>query len=243
MGTLVAGVAHEINNPLAALMSNAGAALEEVRAFQRTVDARTVPDRDAISDRSREVLEMLVDVESSARRIADIVRDLTILGRPDQAKEPVDLAAVVRDVLGRLPAAVTRRVTVRHELERVPLIPASPGQIEQVLSNLVGNAALSAPDGRRGEVVVRVHPGPEGMVRLEVSDDGPGIPPEIRERIFEPFFTTRPLGKGTGLGLSICNAIVGAHGGTMALANEPGRGATFTIDLPTANAGMSAPVA
>ncbi len=243
MGTLVAGVAHEINNPLSALMSNAGTALEEVRAFQRSLDARTISGPDTLSARSHEVLEMLVDVETSARRIADIVRDLTILGRPDQAKEAVDVAAVARDALGRLPAAVTRRVVVRHELEPVPPVSASPGQIEQVLSNLVANAALSSPEGRKGEVVVRVHPGPEGMVRLEVSDDGPGIPAGLRERIFEPFFTTRPLGNGTGLGLSICNAIVGAHGGTIAIASEPGRGATFTIDLPTMPAGITAPVA
>ena len=69
-------------------------------------------------------------------------------------------------------------------------------------------------------------------MRVVVSDDGPGIPPDLQERIFEPFFTTRPLGTGTGLGLSICNAIVGAHDGTIALASEPGRGATFTVEIP-----------
>ncbi len=236
MGTLVAGVAHEINNPLVGLTSNAGTALEDVRAFQGILRGGGELDRQALAARTSEVLEMLVDVTTSAERIARIVKDLTILGRPDQPRARVRLAEVVEGAVKWLPASVTGRASLRMELQKVPDVMASASQIEQVLINLVTNAALSFPEGRRGEIVVRLGPGDPGMVRVEVQDDGPGIAPELLERIFEPFFTTRPLGKGTGLGLSICSAIVGAHGGSIAVASEPGKGATFRVDLPAAPA-------
>ncbi len=104
--------------------------------------------------------------------------------------------------MGWLPGTVAERAQVRVEAAEVPDAMASEVQIEQVLVNLVVNAALAIPDGRRGEIVIRVNPGALGMVRLEVSDNGKGMPPNLMERIFEPFFTTRSQGKGTGLGLS-----------------------------------------
>jgi len=111
-------------------------------------------------------------------------------------------------------------------------VVASAGQLEQVVVNLVTNAANAIPEGRRGEITIRTGPGTEGMVRLEVSDNGPGIPPELREKIFEPFFTTRTEGTGTGLGLSICHVIVKAHGGKLTVESEVGKGSTFRVELP-----------
>jgi signal transduction histidine kinase len=234
MGTLVAGVAHEINNPLSALTANAGTAVEDLREFQRILRGTSDLNRERLASRSDDVLEMLVDITTSSERIARIVKDLAILGRPDQPRGRVSLADVVRGAEKWLPASVTGRASIRMEVAKVPDVIASESQIEQVLINLVTNAALSFPEGHRGEVVVRLFPGAPDKVRMEVEDDGPGIAPKLMERIFEPFFTTRPQGKGTGIGLSICSAIVTAHGGTLTVESEVGKGSIFRVELPAA---------
>ena len=113
---------------------------------------------------------------------------------------------------------------------------ASPGQIEQVVVNLVTNAANATPEGMRGTILIRAGVGDSGAARLEVVDHGKGMDPAVMARIFEPFFTTRDLGKGMGLGLSICHAIVTNHGGTLTATSEAGKGSTFRVELPAATA-------
>jgi len=117
-----------------------------------------------------------------------------------------------------------------------PDVIASSGQIEQILVNLVTNAAKATHEGQRGVVVVRVGPGQPGMARVEVIDHGIGIDPAIRDYIFDPFFTTRPAGptRGTGLGLAICQSIATAHGGSLTFESEAGKGSTFRLELPAA---------
>jgi PAS domain S-box-containing protein len=234
MGTLVTGVAHEINNPLAAILSSAGTATEDVAELLSILRGGSRPAPERLLRGAAEVHEMLGDVTSSARRIAGIVKDLSVFGRPSRDRRPTNLAETIQKSLEWLPPSVTERALIRVEVEEVPEAVASEGQIEQVLVNLVDNAALAVPEGRKGEVLIRLGPGTTGMVRLEVSDDGRGIPPELMERIFEPFFTTRPHGKGSGLGLAICNAIVTSHGGTLSVESVVGRGSTFRMELPAA---------
>jgi signal transduction histidine kinase len=137
-----------------------------------------------------------------------------------------------------MPASVAMVATVNVERQVAPDVMASAGQIEQVVVNLVTNAVKATPAGKHGEVVIRTSTGSHGMARLEVIDHGTGIAPAILGRIFEPFFTTRQVGegKGTGLGLAICHAIVAAHGGTMTVETEVGKGSTFRIELPAAPA-------
>jgi len=236
MGTLVTGVAHEINNPLASIMASTGTATEDVGELQSILRGGSSPDPERLVRRAAEVRDMLGDVTSSAQRIAAIVKDLAILGRPDQHRRPTRLDETIQKSLGWLPPSVAERAVVRFEVEEVPEAMASDGQIAQVIMNLVTNAAFAIPDGREGEIVIRLHPGTPGMVGIDVSDNGRGIAPELTERIFEPFFTTRPTGegRGTGLGLAICNAIVTAHGGTIAVQSEVGKGSTFRVELPAA---------
>ncbi len=233
LGTLVAGVAHEVNNPLAALMSNTGTVLEDVDALEGALARGVEVDRTCLHHGVREVREMLADVKSSAERIARIVRDLSIFGLPDRQRHPIRLAETIRKSLQWLPESTAGRARIRLQVEDVPDVMASEGQVEQVVVNLLSNACLAIPEGRAGEVVVRLRRSPPGQARMEVSDNGVGIQPENLQRIFDPFFTTRAPGQGTGLGLSICSAIVGAHGGTLTVESEVDKGSVFRMELPT----------
>jgi signal transduction histidine kinase len=115
-----------------------------------------------------------------------------------------------------------------------PDVVASAGQLGQVVVQLVTNGAQATADGHRAAITVRLGPGGPGMARLEVTDDGAGMSPEVMRRIFDPFFTTRVVGQGMGLGLSVCHAIVVAHGGTITVSSTPGAGSTFRVELPAA---------
>jgi signal transduction histidine kinase len=129
-----------------------------------------------------------------------------------------------------------RSASIRLEDRGAPEVVACAGQIEQILLNLITNAAKATPEGRRGTVTVRIGSGPSGTARVEVVDRGVGIDPAIRDRIFDPFFTTRTTGpeRGTGLGLAICQTIAMAHGGSITFESEVGQGSTFRVELPAA---------
>jgi signal transduction histidine kinase len=133
-----------------------------------------------------------------------------------------------------LPATVARSAAIRVENGGAPDVIASAGQIEQILVNLITNAAWAMPEGQRDTVIVRVGPGLPGRARVEVIDHGIGIDPAIRDHVFDPFFTTRRTGsgRGSGLGLAICQAIATAHGGTLTFESEVGKGSTFRLELP-----------
>jgi PAS domain S-box-containing protein len=237
MGTLVAGVAHEINNPLAGEMASQALAIHEVKEFVELLRRDDPLDREAMARRADEVIAMLDNAQSGARDIADIVRDLAAFGRPDAKRGRVQLLSVVDSAMRWLRVSVGDVATLQVACAEVPDVVASAGQLEQVVVNLVTNASLAIPQGQPGEIAIRVGPGTSGRVRLEVADNGKGIAPEILARIFEPYFTTRDAGKGTGLGLAISHAIVASHGGTLTVESEVGKGATFRVELPAAAAG------
>ena len=236
LGTLVAGVAHEINNPLAAALSDQDLALRAVREFQDRLRGSGVLDRGTEVHQLDAVVEELVEAQEAGRRIERIVKDLKVFGRPNQMNERarIRLIDVVDLAMRWLPVAIIHTATVTVENEGAPDVVATAGQITQVVVNLVTNAAKAAPEGARAAIVIRLGPGTQGTARLEVIDHGSGIEPAVLAHIFEPFFTTSDVGKGTGLGLSICHAIVTAHGGTLTVESEVGKGSTFRVELPAA---------
>ncbi len=236
LGTLVSGLAHEINSPLAAELADQGVAREIVDEIRSRLRTGARLDREGEARLLDDVAEAIGNAQEAGERIARIVKDMSTFGRPDAARTPTGLAGLAEKALRWLPSSVSEAATIRIEDRGAPRVVVAVGQLQQVIVNLVTNAARATRPGERGTIVIRLGPGAQGRARLEVVDRGTGVPPEIRDRIFDPFFTTRPSGegRGTGLGLAICHAIVSAHGGTLTFESEVGRGSTFQVELPAA---------
>ncbi len=235
MGTLVAGVAHEINNPLAGVLSADGFALEEVQELRdRLRSGQPLDPVGAVRDLD-EVVEALQDVQVAGKRIAQIVRDLTLLGRAGVGSTRLCLRDVVEQARKWLPSSLPV-IHVEVEVRDAPDVTGSAGQLAQVLLNLMTNAIRAIPEGVKGVIRIDVGKGDGGTGRIDVTDNGVGMSPELMTRIFDPFFTTRSTGQGMGLGLAICHAIVTAHGGTITVTSAVGKGSTFRVELPGASA-------
>jgi two-component system NtrC family sensor kinase len=217
LGQTISGVAHELNNPLATILTWAE------RLCQRDLDAQT-----------RRGLDTIL---SESERAAKIVRNLLMFARKRHStRTMVDLNQVVRETLAlRSYDQGVSNVTIIEALAAgLPQVFADPHQVQQVLLNLIINAeqAMLSANGRGTLVLHTWHHLDRESVVLEVSDDGPGVPAEVQPRIFDPFFTTKEVGKGTGLGLTVAYAIVEEHGGRITLKSDAGGGATFAVELP-----------
>jgi signal transduction histidine kinase len=223
MGRLVAGIAHEINNPVNAVINSLGP-LEEI--VKRIAAGET----EAPAAQAREAEEILTVVQRGASRTKAIVQALHGYARGDDSTERrVDLARSVDETLGLLQHRL-RHVKVNKNIAPDVRIMGFPGQIDQVLMNLFTNAAQAIGD--KGGTITIAARNQDADVLLTVADDGPGIPPEILPRIFDPFFTTKDVGEGSGLGLSIVHGIVERHGGRIEVDSHPGQGTTFSISFP-----------
>jgi PAS domain S-box-containing protein len=215
LGSLLANVAHELNNPLSVVVGYS------------TMMRDAAPD-EATRQRANKI-------HAAAERCARIVKTfLTMARRKPEAWTPVLINQIIQSALDVVGYGL-RGADIAVDLDLAPDLPAVAGDADQlnlVLMNLIVNAqhALQTrPQPRRLEIVTRPY---HGMVQIEVADNGPGVPAEIADRIFDPFFTTKPQGVGTGIGLSVCQGIVAAHGGEIGVASRPEGGAVFTITLP-----------
>jgi signal transduction histidine kinase len=185
-----------------------------------------------------EVIDALEEAQASGKRISEIVRDMATFANPNPKRTRVRLTDIVQGAMRWLPSSMNLSARIQVEDLGAPEIMAASGQLEQVVHNLLTNAARASSE-TLGKILVRIGPGSPGMARLEVVDHGVGIPEETVDRIFEPFYTTRPVGegRGAGLGLAISRAIIVSHGGTITVESEVGKGSKFTVDLPAATAG------
>jgi signal transduction histidine kinase len=224
LGTVVAGVAHEINNPLHFIRGNVGVLKRTVPRLMQIAGAG------ATESMKSEIAGIFEDLEASLTRISAITRELYLFTRRDvQAKEPVNLDALVDTVIKVLGTQIKPGVRVVKQIGEPKTIDSNPQALFQVLMNLVQNAIHAV--GETGQVSVEssVH---NGDLVLNVRDSGCGIPPEDLPRIFDPFFTTKPVGQGTGLGLSIVQNLVAQIKGEIRVESVPKNGTTFTIALP-----------
>jgi signal transduction histidine kinase len=239
LGTLAAGVAHEINNPLAYVLLNLGYVGEELPRLLGADDSppSTRNRAEPIADRIREVRVAIDHARDGAERIRDIVRSLKTFSRPENdTLSPLDVAQVLDATLSMVSNEIRHRGRLVKDYSQTPQVIANEARLGQVFLNLLLNAVQALPEGHSeaNEIRIVLRSSAEGRVLVEVHDNGIGIAPQVRGRIFEPFFTTKPVGIGTGLGLAICHGIVNSLGGTLSVESELGKGSTFRVDLPAA---------
>ena len=251
VGQLVAGVAHELNNPIGFVYSNVGTLADFVRRLRGMLDvyrAEPLPDAqrgrlqaewDARKiDYALKYLDSMTQgIKEGAERARKIVRDLRVFARSeDDVWQSIDLHDEIDSSLTLLNHLLKDRVAVERMLGDVPSVECVRSQIDQVFLNVLANAAQAIQGPGVISIETRVD---EGMAVVRIADTGPGIAPEAVGRLFDPFFTTKPVGEGTGLGLSISYEILKKHGGDIKAENRRTRtGAVFTIRLPLARKGV-----
>jgi|GEM_PF-1154217 len=256
LGQMVAGVAHQLNTPLAFSRSNISMVIDGLKSFELPLKvahafARTVrkTDGDRVTlniSRTRAQLQtiesqdddvvmlaqMLGDTLQGLDQMRELVENLRDFTRLDREKVThFDINKGLHTVVYIAKSVIPNRIEVVEEYSDVPEVECNPSQLNQVFLNLINNAAQAIPDN--GKITIRTSL--EDMrVRIDITDTGSGIPADVQPHIFDTYFTTKPAGEGTGLGLPIVKSIVEEHGGTVAFTTQDGAGTTFTVHLPAA---------
>ena len=231
VGTLAAGVAHEINNPLAYVVANLAFIAEELPELAR--DAAAVAPQ--LMARIAPMMHKVAAARQGAERVRVIAKDLKTFARvDDERRDSVDVRAVLESTLAMAEKEIGHRARLVKAYGQVPRVLANEPRLAQVLLNMLINAAQAIPEGARdgNEIRVATFTDDAGRAVAEVADTGCGMAPEVLGRIFEPFFTMKPMGVGTGLGLAICHGIVSALGGEILVESEVGKGSVFRVALP-----------
>ena len=234
LGRLVAGIGHEINNPLAYVASNLEYAIAEIHEASNT-------HRD---ERLESLRAVLADAAQGAERIKRIIHGVRLYSRPwEAAPTAVDLYETLRTAQVIVANELRHRASVTEHFVDVPLVVGDPNRLEQVFVNLLLNASQALPEDSRGkgEIHLRTEMLDPNDVAIHISDNGQGIPEDQLERVFEPFHSTRPIGRGTGLGLWVCKCILDSLGGRIELASQEGRGTTATVILKAATVASETP--
>jgi signal transduction histidine kinase len=223
LGTLAAGIAHEVNNPLTYIMANLQYLLDRMPAL-------------AVGPAAKEASEILADTLDGTRRIAKIVNQAQLVAptATGDSEALLDLRAALEASVDRLQTQMRRRAVLTTTYDGRPSVRGDRGRLEQLFTNLLLNAMQAIPEGkpRENRINVTLYALSQGQAVVEISDTGVGISPDVQERIFQPFFTTKPVGQGAGLGLAICQGIVSALGGDITFETEVGRGSSFRVNLP-----------
>lgn len=228
LGVIAAGIAHEIRNPLGAIHAN----LEVARSTLQALGGK-LTDTEALAPLVRTLEETLEDCATATTNINEITRSMELTARSTEVSS-VDLTEVISLAERSIRGQLHKVASLELELAHLPPVKGSRTRFGQVILNLLLNAIEAMDPRQKSKNVVRVRQFEVGRkVHVEVSDNGPGIPPEELEQIFHPFFTTKTSG-GTGLGLAISRQIVEELGGTLQASSEPGRGTKFLITLPRA---------
>lgn len=250
LGTLTAGVAHEINNPLAYVISNVAAVREYVESYDRLI--KFVQDQDlerllspelqaqwaellVASDleyMQQDYPDVMADIQEGLDRVRDIVHSLRSFSRvKDGERHAADLVEALKSTLRLLHNEVKHRVNVVLDMAQLPSVRCNLNEMNQVFTNLIINAVHAMKDVPRPELRISSHiEGSWAVISFE--DNGCGMPDNVMKEIFTPFYTTKPVGEGTGLGLSITWGIIQDHDGEISVDSEPGRGTRFTLRLP-----------
>jgi len=234
VGQLISGIAHELNNPLQAVVGYADLLTEELKG----------PAKEKARPDTHSFLADLQVITDNAMRCQKIIENLLLFVRQGEIKKkPLDIARAAQAAVDLLHYKLKKAANVEVTSEIPPSLPKGWGnfqQIQQVLINLINNAT-DAMAGQTTPKMIRIAAAErDGMIRVEVADSGPGIPESVRGRLFEPFFTTKGEGRGTGLGLAVCKQIIEDHGGRMGFRTQLGQGTTFFFELPVSREGIQA---
>ncbi|MCP5268902.1 MAG: PAS domain S-box protein [Zoogloeaceae bacterium] len=258
IGQLAAGVAHEINNPIGYVFSNIGAlekyindlftmlaayekAEPSIAGAEQLAEVKTLREELDLEFLREDIPMLMGESKEGIVRVKKIVQDLKDFSHVDSAQEWqwADLHKGIDSTINIVSNEIKYKADVVKDYGNLPEVECMPMQLNQVFMNLLVNAAHAMPE-TRGTITIRTGVTGE-KVWLEFSDNGSGIPEEIRQKIFDPFFTTKPIGKGTGLGLSLSYGIITNHNGSIEVASEVGKGTTFRIELPIKHEAAAAP--
>ncbi|MEM6426222.1 MAG: ATP-binding protein, partial [Cyanobacteria bacterium P01_D01_bin.128] len=247
LGQMVAGIAHEINNPISFIQGNISPLrgyLEDITELLAVYQQEYPTPTAAVVDKREELeieflledtAKILASMKMGTQRVRDIIVSLRNFSRLDESTiKDVDLSEGLESTLLILNYRIKQGVTVVKDYASLPLVMCSPAQLNQVFTNIIANGldAMFDTNSHTKELSVTTRDLKDGSVQVSIKDTGPGMPAEVIDKIFNPFFTTKPVGKGTGLGLGICFKIVQQHQGTLEVKSEVGSGTEFLITLP-----------
>ena len=229
LGVLVAGIAHELNNPIGYIKSSSEALLMLLEDLLIEMESIPKEQLEEIKELSSDIEQMSSHINTGASQASEIIKGLRTFSRMDKEKvEKYNIEDTIENVLLMLHNAYKYHIDIHREFNEIPAIECAPGQINQVFMNLINNAVQAIED--KGNIWIKTELVGDRIV-VTVKDDGPGIPTDMQKRIFEPFYTTKEPGKGTGLGLSISLGIIQDHNGSIDFTSDS-NGTIFTVSLP-----------